>query len=139
MSVDVTVAEHEAAHVVVGLALGLKLRKVSLGSYEHGGEAIHGFTWFRGNDVDHRLALGVMYAAGVAWEASLTGKSAGRTYAVIDRELAQSMLQSRHSFRTGVRIADEILRARRRAFRRVVRELCDRDLGPRDVEALVLG
>ena len=133
---DAGAAEHEAAHVVVGLALGLRLRRVALGAFDDEGWYTHGFTWFRGNYAEHRLALGVMYCAGVAWEA----RRGAKEYAAADRELAlKACKQSRHDYRTGVRIADEILRARARAHRRVVRELCDRDLGPRDVERLVLG
>lgn len=55
-------AEHEAAHVVVGLSVGLKLRRVELGPDDTGG------TWFRGplDGGRRRVGFGMMYAAGLA-------------------------------------------------------------------------
>jgi hypothetical protein len=136
VSRDVSAAEHESAHVVVGMALGLRVRRVALGSVDAEGWYSHGFTWFRGSSATHRFALGVMYCAGVAWEA----EHGDTAYAAADREIARDHLKmSRHDYRTGVRIADEILRARAKVHRRVVRELLDRDLGPKDVAALALG
>lgn len=70
MAVDLlAAAQHEAAHVVVGLALGMKLREATIDPSaamlrEHGRSFV-AFTWFPDGS---RLETAVMYAAGIAWE-----------------------------------------------------------------------
>lgn len=135
MSLDQQTAEHEGAHLVVGLALGLRLRAVSLEPAVLDGEATVGYTWF-GGKLSEGLARSVMYCAGVAWESRPGGDVA---WARVDKKLARKYFRSTHDLRTGVRLAAEILASRRRAHKRVVAELLDHaKLGPRDIERLVL-
>lgn len=62
------VAHHEAAHVVVGLALGLRLRRVVAGVHEVAdGTLAQGYTQFDGR-FGSVEAWAIMYAAGSAWE-----------------------------------------------------------------------
>ncbi len=135
MSLDVQTAEHEGAHLVVGLALGLRLRAVSLEPIVLDGHVTLGYTWFGGSEREG-LARSVMYCAGVAWESRPGGTPVA---ASVDKKLARKYFRSTHDLRTGVRVASEILATRRRAHARVVAELLDHaKLGPRDIERLVL-
>jgi hypothetical protein len=129
-------ADHEAAHVVVGVAVGLRLK---LASICHGTGDNEGVAWFIGSRVRNSLALGLMYCAGAAWEAR-KGDRGHESYARGDLELARKWLGlSKSDVRAGVRVASELLDARRALHARVARELCDRDLTHKDVRALVLG
>lgn len=134
MSVRADAAEHEAAHVVVGLALGLKLRKAALGYFDNPQHYLDGFTWF--SHGRQYLAFGVMICAGIAWERREGGNPSN---AALDAKQAKQIHIYSANVETSVRLADELLRARRAAHARVARELCDRDLGPADVERLVIG
>jgi len=131
---DTGTAEHEAAHVVVGLALGLRLRKATIKPQPFGATGIAlGLSWFAHDK--RYLAVGIMFAAGVAWDRR-TGFADETTHT--DYELARATLRRRADVDTAVRLAGELLDGRRRMHARVASELCDRDLGPRDIEALVL-
>lgn len=61
-------AQHEAAHVVVGVALGLRLFKATLRS-DRPDDA--GYTWFWEHPA--REAYMVMTAAGITWERRVNG------------------------------------------------------------------
>ncbi len=132
---DTATAEDEAAHVVVGLALGLKLRKATLAVTPVGRTGISlGYAWFaHGRSY---LAHGVMCCAGIAWD-----RHAGfepDTSAEGDYAQARQIFGRKSDVETGVRLARELLDSRRRVHARIASELCDRDLGSADVEALVL-
>lgn len=131
---DTETAEHEAAHVIVGLALGLKLRKATIEPSVLNGHVAAGYSWFY---VGRKyMAFGIMACAGIAWE-----RRRGRNATAIagDLEIAQQVWDCRRSeIETGVKLAREIIEGRRRLHARVASELCDRDLSPADVEALVL-
>jgi hypothetical protein len=136
MHIDLPLAEHEAAHLVVGLSLGLRLRTVSLEPTVLDGLTVLGYTWFGGSSREG-LARSIMYCAGVAWESRPGGVPVA---ASADRRLARKYFRSEHDLQTGVKIAAEILATRRRVHASVVSELLDRArLGPKDVERLVLG
>lgn len=133
--VDLTVAEHEAAHMVVGLALGLRFKRAAVEEWSFRGWRALGFTWFSVGPRT-RLAAGVMSCAGIAWEARPGGWHEG---ADGDRKLAREWLTGAHDVRVATRIAAELLAARRAIHIRLAHELCERSLGPRDVARLVLG
>ena len=134
MFLDTGTAEHEAAHVVVGLALGLRLRKATIRPqpFGHSGIAL-GLSWFAH---DRRyLAVGIMFAAGVAWDRR-TGWADETTHT--DYELARSTLKRRADVDTAVRLAGELIDGRRRVHARIASELCDRDLNAADIAAMVI-
>ncbi len=133
--IDHAVAEHEAAHIVVGLALGLRLRRAVVGPCEWRGWAALGYTWFAVGP-RKRLAAGIMSCAGIAWEARPSGDAQG---AAGDRILAREWLTSLHDVAVGTRIAAEILRGRRAIHARLAAELTDGALGPRDIARLCAG
>ncbi len=130
---DTATAEHEAAHVVVGCALGLKLKRASIAHAQPGHDSSEGFTWFQhGRDY---LAFGVMVCAGIAWESRPGGEPA---YAAADLKSARQIHRYRANVETSVRIAREMLDGRRRLHARIASELCDRDLGSADIERLII-
>ncbi len=131
--ITTTTAEHEAAHVVVGVALGLKLLGASASpNLKHNTE---GHALFRGVQGwgRRRLAFGIMYCAGVAYERRPGGNL---DHSDTDFRLARACVSSVGDVQTGIRVADEIMAARRRALARVAAELLDGTLGPRDIERL---
>ena len=129
-------AEHEAAHVVVGLAVGLQFKRAALLEVNPKHlDPDSGYCWFLGHRTKDRLALGIMYCAGAAWEAQ-HGRPA---FARGDLKLARNWLGlSAADVRAATRIARELLDSRRRVHARIASELCDRDLTARDVAGLVL-
>lgn len=140
MSVRVDHSEHEAAHVVVGLALGLPLKAATLSKTTWRKIEIEGFVWF--GDYRKHLAHGVTACAGIVWESRPGGEPEG---ARGDLQLAREYLRrttyggsTAQNIATGCTLAAEILRTRQRVLARVARELCDRDLGPRELRELVL-
>ena len=80
---SLSVARHEAAHAVVGVYLGLALRRVKVAPPER--PEWEGYAWFR-YGATKRLAFGVMCAAGAAG-ARIHGDEAGDAG---DRALAAS-------------------------------------------------
>lgn len=131
---DVATAEHEASHLVTGLALGLRLRKATITPSPLGKRGIAcGYVWFYSDR--KYLAQAIMCAAGVVWD-----KRCGFNNDVsgLGDMASIKKLVSRGDVETCLNLAREILDGRRRLHARVASELCDRDLGPADVEALVL-
>lgn len=125
-------AEHEAAHVVVGLALGLPLKIATLRQEVWRSIEIEGYVWF--GAPSKRLAHGIVACAGIVWESKPGGSPTG---ARGDRALAAEYLGAPADVRTGCKIASEILRTRQTALARVARELCDRDLRPAELAELI--
>lgn len=135
---DLGVAGHEAAHVVVGCALGLAFRLARVAT--HAGvinprATWDGETWFverPGEDLAHAI----MAAAGVVWDRKCHGSA---------DDLPESDLWyvrrysrgSRRRIETCVRSAATILDARARLHARVMRALAEQDLTPRDLRALI--
>ncbi len=130
---DTATAEHEAAHVVVGCALGLKLKRAALQHARPEHDSSEGYTWFAPGRA--YLAFGIMTCAGIAWESRVGGDLA---YAVCDIRNAKQILRSAASVATSTKLARELLDSRRRLHARIASELCDRDLTAPDIEALVL-
>lgn len=126
------VAEHEAAHVVVGASLGLPFKRAKVGREEWRSFVIEGLTWFGGRCW---LAHGITACAGVVWERREGGSRLG---AAADRRNAQNCFDQRN-ISTGCKAAADILRTRGEILERVARELCDRDLGPAELAELAVG
>lgn len=131
---SLTIAQHEAAHVVVGVALGLRLREVAVGPGTLAMRAWEGYAWFyvpRGA----RMAWALTCAAGVAWERATRGPGADAG------DLAELR---RMGFRgRGVdalaTAAAAIVESRRVAHTRVTRALMDRDLNTQDIATIACG
>ncbi len=134
MTIDTATAEHEAAHLTVGLALGLRLRKATIVPSPLGRRGIAcGYVWFYSER--KYLARAIMYGAGAVWDRK-AGFEPDDTSA---GDLAQvATLVSRADVPTCLKLAEELLDSRRRLHARIASELCDRDLSGADVEALVL-
>ena len=108
---DLAVAKHEAAHIVVGVTCGLKLKHATI--TPSGG--LLGYAWFHGNPQGpHREALALMYAAGVAWE---NGRSPA------DRALLRGVCSGRHAELAIIRAADCMLVVRGALIERVAHAL----------------
>lgn len=130
------VAQHEAAHVVVGVALGLRLRRAVVGSHWDAGEWLLGYAWFAADDVTHREALSLMYAAGIAWDRSLrihARSSSG------DAAALRELVPGRHGRAAVVRAASALLGALTPEHARVTRALLEGDITGRDIARMCEG
>lgn len=128
------VAQHEAAHIVVGVALGMRMRRAVL-------EAEPGWTWSGGVWFDGRSstteAWGLMLAAGCAWELATAGHMRG---ARGDLAVLRSMgVHTRPRVRALATASGAMLAGLGVAHARVTRALVERDLSGRDVVALARG
>ena len=131
-----SVAQHEAAHVVVGVALGLRLGRASALPWAEG----EGYCWFPLPPGRRTWADAVTGAAGVAWERAVeptiaddVGGQRG------DWAELLAAVPSRHDAETCVRAAAALLAGLGAAHARVTRALLERDLGPDDIAALARG
>ncbi len=122
-------AQHEAAHVVVGLALGLRLWRVTLapaGKDDDAETIWHGRPWPREADL-------IMTAAGVAWER----RCGDLTHARQDlKDLRRAGVRGNARIRALERAAWAVLMSRAGAHARVTRALLERDLVEADVRRL---
>lgn len=134
---DAAVALHEAAHVVVGVALGLRMRRAVLKERALGGGWFElGQVLFEGKPQGpHREALALMYAAGIAWDRRHGEEDLERG----DIELLRELSSGPHAVRTYIRAADSMIYTRSRTHRRVARALLERDLTGKDITALARG
>jgi hypothetical protein len=128
------VAQHEAAHIVVGTALGMRLRRAVL-------EQVPGWEWSGGVWFDGRAstteAWGLMLAAGVAWEWATVGHARG---ARGDLAVLRSMgVPTRDRVRALATASGAMLAALGAAHARVTRALLARDLTGADIAALARG
>jgi hypothetical protein len=133
---DPLTAAHEAAHVVVGVALGLRFRAAAVG-YQRDPELgwVDGCVTFdrRYGSAD---AWAIMFAAGVYYEE----RRGHPTVARGDRAyLRYACKGSAASMRTSIVAAGAILESRRAAWDAVTRALLERDLTAADVERLAQG
>lgn len=137
MSRALDMAQHEAAHVVVGVALGLRLRKAALGhaGFDIPGYATMGYSLFT---VPRRksTAWAITLAAGIAFERRLG--DAYKTWRA-DYALLRKDGHSAHAISALVVAADAILETRRQVHARVTRALLQRDLTGADIEAIAKG
>lgn len=132
---DLATAQHEAAHVVVGVALGLKLRAAVVGRH-HDPELgeIEGFADFdRRGPAD---AWSIMLAAGVYLEEQRGTPEVARGDL---RALRQACYRNARRIRAYVIAAGAILESRRAAWSVVTRALLEDDLRGEDVERLARG
>lgn len=130
-------AQHEAAHIVVGTALGLRLRRASARPW---GDDCEGYAWFPLPPDRRTWAQAVMVAAGVAWERAVAPTVAdaegGARYDWAD------LLESTptvHDAETCVRAAVALLAGLGPLHARVTRALLERDLTHVDIASLALG
>ena len=131
------IAQHEAAHVVVGVALGLRLRAAVVGARAGriDGVPVDGWAWFHGG-ARRREAIAVMTAAGVAWDRAV-GAPAWR--ASLDLRGVRELTSGRHGVATAIACAAAVLSARAAAHARVTRALLARDLTGDDLAAIARG
>ncbi len=120
-------AQHEAAHVVVGLALGLRLLRARVGEFKDGRDTLLGAAWFLPSDRRKAHAWALMYAAGIAWDRGMRHDPAHTT---ADTRHCRRLVRSAHDVDTCVRAAAAILSGRMRAHARVTRALLVRDITP---------
>jgi hypothetical protein len=122
------VAQHEAAHVVVGVAVGLKMRTARL----NGGGDSFGDVWFP-------EAFGVqgalMYAAGAAWEKA-TPSGYGHEH---DLRAIRTLGFRGPALNSLLLAAGDMLAARGPIHRRVTQALLEKDLSGHDIAALARG
>lgn len=127
------VVQHEAAHVVVGVSLGARLRASSVTRWSRGGDLlVGGWTWFP-HSSDYQDAL--ITAAGIAWERAVDGGLAAQD----EIDLRTIVGRSRVDFESCVIAAGAILETRATAHARVVRALLEHDLTHADIERLARG
>lgn len=125
-------AQHEAAHVVVGLALGLRLARVALGEKQAPGGAFVGETVWHGDPWPREAGL-LMTAAGVAWERRC-GNLRHAAYDIAD--LRRAGVKGNARIRVLETAAWSILATRAGVHARVTRALVERDLTASDVRRL---
>ena len=136
MSRELDLAQHEAAHVVVGVALGLRLSKAVLGGGAGVVRGVNtlGYSLFT---VPHRkgTAWAITLAAGIAFERRAGEEETARG----DYKLLRQEGHSAHAITALVVAADAILETRGLAHARVTRALLQRDLTGADIEAIAKG
>lgn len=130
MTRALTDAQHEAAHVVVGVALGMHLRKAVLTS----SRKTLGYACF---DVPKHKATAwaITLAAGIAYER----RSGDVRHARGDRRELRRAGHRRHAIDALTVAADAILETRGLAHARVTQALLRRDLTGADIEAIAKG
>lgn len=132
-------AQHEAAHVVVGCALGMRLgrawvRDSATAPPKGMRRDDEGAVIWATTRTD--LAYAVMCAAGIAWEALAGDPDVAR----FDRRLVREHLRragGRADVRTAVACAAALLEARMALHARVSRLLAERDITGADVAEIV--
>lgn len=137
---DLETAQHEAAHVVVGCALGLRLRLATVGaSWDRKKgkrpKPLEGFADFferRGDGT----AQAIMLAAGVAWDRVMRWPA---WRSAVDRRLARQLCSGRRGYEALVSAATALLAGLRAEHERVTRALLARDITGADLAALCRG
>lgn len=125
---DLETAQHEAAHVVVGVAVGLQLLRAAVQPPPRKDWTAPGYCWFRG-DRKRPVAEATMLAAGVAWERAIGNTDPEDS----SLDLAACIeLVGPADAETCVRTARAILTELAPVHSRVTRALLDRDLTLRD-------
>lgn len=130
---DFTVAQHEAAHMVVGLAVGLKIRRAVLHAKPcHGDFWEYGAVWFENRGAT-ATQQALAFAAGCAWDRGMGEESVG------DYQLLRRMRYLSREIDALVLSASAILSGRLAVHQRCARALYDRDLTAVDVARIVAG
>lgn len=134
---DLETAQHEAAHVVVGCAVGLRLDVATVGEAWNGGELVAGGSWFRGVcGPRRREAWALMLAAGPAWDRVI---GAPTWHSLYDRRELRRLVSGRHGLETMITAATALLAGLAREHAQVTRALLERDLTGADLAALCRG
>lgn len=123
-------AQHEAAHVVVGVALGLRLH---IATATRTADA-HGYTWFPWGGT--RTALSLMYSAGIAWELEVSGS---QHWAGYDAQCVREIERSAAGAKASLRAARALLFSLGSIHTRVTRALLVQDIKSSHVLALARG
>jgi hypothetical protein len=131
---DLATAQHEAAHIAVGGALGMRMRKAVV-------EYTPGWDWSGGAWFDGRYgtneAWALMLAAGIAWERAASKSMHG---ARGDVALLRGMgFDTPQRVQVLVLAAGAMLAGRGVIHARVTRALIERDLDGHDFAALARG
>lgn len=129
---DLHTTQHEAAHVVVGVALGLRLRKAVVGKAPRPNWSAPGYAWFTNHGSDYAHAI--MYAAGVAWERAMHNGASPA-----DAQLCLELVKSEDELKTCVRVAQVMLAGLGRAHRAVTKALLEQDLNSKHIAAIARG
>jgi hypothetical protein len=132
---DLQTAQHEAAHVVVGVALGLRLREAAIGEGSgHGAPGWLGYTLF---DVPRsaRMAWVLTLAAGVAWDRAVGDVPAPDG----DTRLLRRLGYRGRAVGALVAASGAMLAGLGAAHARVTRALLERDLTGADIAAIARG
>jgi hypothetical protein len=129
-----TDAQHEAAHVVVGVALGLRLIRVSLGEEKVGRHTYIGTTEWHPRPWPAE-AQRIMSAAGVAWER----RGGDLAHAAGDLAMLRRERVVGSRLVAVERAAWAVLETRMGLHTRVARALLEHDLTGRDVSRMARG
>jgi hypothetical protein len=128
------VAQHEAAHVVVGVALGLHLERAELAPPDPSMSGCATFAVPR----RHNQAWALTVAAGIAWERAATGRR--RPWgARLDARLLRRLVRGRHAREALIRAAAAMLATMGGVHARVTRALMDGPVDSSAIAALALG
>ncbi len=128
-------AQHEAAHIVVGMALGLRFRRAWLGAKKIGRFTYLGWTeweprpWYREANL-------LMTAAGLAWERHCGDLIHARSDTA---ELRRAGIRGNARVAILERAAWALLAERHALHARITRALLEGDLTAADVRALARG
>lgn len=125
-------AQHEAAHVVVGVTLGLRLYRATIHPHD-GAPDDSGYAWFWDGPREAEL---IMAAAGVAWE-----RRVGDVWHARDDIAWLRSRRVRGNARLVAleRAAWAVLESRAALHARVTRALLEGDVTPRVLRTLVRG
>jgi hypothetical protein len=128
---DLQTAQHEAAHVVVGVALGLRVKRAALGERVHGRPSWVGYTLVTGHC---RTSWALTLAAGIAWDQGVGDDTSAGDLAILRR-----LGYRGRAVDALARAAGALLETRGAAHARVTRALLERDLGAADIAAIARG
>jgi hypothetical protein len=123
-------AQHEAAHIVVGVALGLRLHSATITPAED----YYGYAWFPWGGT--KIADSITLAAGVAWERAI---GSTRGYERDDLAQLRALQRSASGVQAAVRAAGALLASLGPVHARVTRALLERDLTGADMARLARG
>jgi len=132
---SLTDAQHEAAHVVVGVALGLRLRRVWLGVEKIGRSIYLGCSEWEPTPWPREADL-IMSAAGVAWERHCGDVAHAHGDLAC---LRRAGVRGNARIRVLETAAWALLESRPAIHTRVTRALLDRDLTGKDVARIARG
>lgn len=128
-------AQHEAAHIVVGAAFGLRLVRATLGRRRYEALLVDGLTEFNRRHGSLEAWL-LMFAAGIAWSRAMGQEWQGSGDLAALRRMGCT---TKGAVDALVVAAGAMLKERALAHARVTRALLDRDLTGADVDALARG